>query len=45
MKNTVVSKVIILLLVALYLFSPVDLLPGPIDDLLVAILGIRKLLE
>ena len=44
MKDNAVSKTIIILLVALYLFSPVDLLPGPIDDLIVAIAAIRGLL-
>lgn len=45
MKDNAVSKIIIILLVALYLFSPIDLLPGPIDDLIVAIAAIRSLLE
>ena len=44
MKDNAVSKTIIILIVALYLFSPVDLLPGPIDDIIVALTAIRQLL-
>lgn len=33
------TKVIIILLVVLYVLSP-DLLPGPIDDAIVALIGV-----
>ena len=44
MKENVVAKTIIILIVALYLFAPVDFLPGPIDDIIVALAAIRQLL-
>ncbi len=38
MNNIV--KVIIILVVILYIVSPIDACPGPIDDVVVAILGL-----
>ena len=35
-----VAKGMLLVLVFLYIVSPVDLCPGPIDDLIVLMLGI-----
>lgn len=39
MKNGI-SKGMILLLVILYLVSPIDVCPGPIDDLIVLLIGL-----
>lgn len=35
-----ISKGMILLLVILYLISPIDACPGPIDDLIVLLIGL-----
>ena len=35
-----VGKGMLVVLVILYVISPIDLMPGPIDDLLVILLGI-----
>ncbi|MDD5900626.1 MAG: hypothetical protein PUC73_07030 [Lachnospiraceae bacterium] len=35
-------KVLILIGVALYVVSPIDLLPGPIDDAIVILLGLAS---
>lgn len=35
-----VGKGMLIVLIILYVLSPVDLMPGPIDDLLVILLGI-----
>lgn len=35
-----VGKGMLIVLVILYVISPIDLMPGPIDDLLVILLGI-----
>lgn len=32
-------KVVIAVIIVGYIFSPVDLVPGPIDDLIVALIG------
>ena len=37
-----VAKGMLLVLVFLYIVSPVDLCPGPIDDLIVLMLGIAS---
>lgn len=34
------SKVMILVLMILYIVSPIDACPGPIDDLIVLLLGL-----
>ena len=39
MKNKSLAKTILILFVVLYCISPVDLAPGPIDDLAVIIIG------
>ena len=36
----VVLKVLIVVLVILYFVSPVDAAPGPIDDIIVALMGL-----
>lgn len=33
-------KILILLVVILYIVSPVDACPGPVDDIVVALLGL-----
>ena len=33
------TKIILLVLIMLYVVSPIDLCPGPIDDLIVVLLG------
>ena len=33
-------KWVLLIAVVLYVVSPVDLLPGPIDDIIIAVMGI-----
>ena len=33
-------KVIIMIIMIIYIFSPIDACPGPIDDLLVLIIGL-----
>lgn len=38
MKNNIL-KTLILLFVLLYVVSPVDAVPGPIDDVIVSIIG------
>lgn len=38
--NSTIVKIILLAAVALYVVSPVDAVAGPIDDLIVAALGI-----
>jgi uncharacterized membrane protein YkvA (DUF1232 family) len=38
MKNNIL-KTIILLFVILYVVSPVDAVPGPIDDIIVLLMG------
>lgn len=42
-----VTKGMLLVLVILYILSPVDAMPGPIDDLLVLLIGIiaRKAID
>lgn len=35
-------KALLVLLVALYIVSPVDACPGPIDDLLLAVIAISQ---
>ena len=35
-----VAKVVLLTLMLLYIASPVDLCPGPVDDLIVLMIGI-----
>lgn len=42
-----IAKGMILVLMILYIFSPVDACPGPIDDLIVLVIGIaaRKGIE
>ena len=44
MKNISKGK-LIALLVGLYVLSPLDLLPGSVDDLVVVILSVMKALE
>lgn len=34
------AKAIVLILVLLYIISPLDLSPGPIDDIIVLIMGL-----
>lgn len=41
MKNA--KELVILIIVLIYILSPVDLFPGPIDDVIVAIMGIKSL--
>ncbi len=36
-------KVILVILVLAYIFSPVDAYPGPIDDVIVALLGVAAM--
>ena len=47
MSTETLSRGIILAIVIAYVISPVDMLPGPIDDIIVMILGhiSRKMLE
>ena len=40
--NTLV-KIIIIVLMAVYCLSPVDLVPGPIDDLVVLAIGFASM--
>ena len=40
MNNTM--KGMLLVLVILYVFSPLDLCPGPVDDLIVILLGVAS---
>lgn len=35
-----VTKGMLLALILVYIFSPIDLCPGPIDDLIVLLLGL-----
>ena len=35
-----IIKIVLLIVVILYVISPVDVLPGPIDDIIVAVMGI-----
>ena len=35
-------KVLLIILIIVYIFSPVDIAPGPIDDILVTAAGIAK---
>ena len=35
-----VAKGMLLVLIILYVFSPIDLCPGPIDDIIVILLGV-----
>jgi uncharacterized membrane protein YkvA (DUF1232 family) len=38
-----IAKGMIIVLVILYVVSPVDLAPGPIDDLIVMLLGVAAM--
>lgn len=38
-----ITKGMIIILIILYVFSPIDFAPGPIDDLIVMLLGIAAL--
>lgn len=40
LKMRSLSKGMILLLVILYIISPIDACPGPIDDLIVLLIGL-----
>lgn len=33
-------KAVIIILIILYIVSPIDALPGPIDDIIVALIGL-----
>lgn len=35
-----IGKIIVILIAVIYIISPVDGMPGPIDDIIVALLGI-----
>ena len=35
-------KVLIVIIVLVYVLSPVDVAPGPVDDIIVAIMGAAK---
>ena len=37
-----VMKILLLILVALYVLSPTDLVPGPVDDIIVILLTIAS---
>lgn len=37
-----VGKGMLIALMVLYVISPIDLLPGPVDDLLVILFGLAK---
>lgn len=39
------AKGILLLLVILYVISPIDLCPGPIDDIIAVVLGVAAQLK
>ena len=38
--NSSISKALVLIVVLLYIISPIDACAGPFDDIIVAILGI-----
>ena len=38
-----VAKGMILVLMLLYIISPVDLMPGPVDDVIVALMGVAMM--
>ena len=40
MANGSFAKVVIFVLVLIYVLSPIDAVPGPLDDLIVILLGI-----
>ena len=42
MNGTIILKLVLFLLVVAYVVSPVDLLPGPIDDALVILFGLAS---
>ncbi len=35
-----IGKIIVILIAVIYIISPVDGMPGPIDDIIVALVGI-----
>lgn len=37
-----VEKGMLIVLIILYIISPIDVLPGPIDDVIVLLLGMAK---
>ena len=46
--NNNILRVLVLVSVILYIVSPIDALPGPIDDIIVAVMGVaarKKLIE
>ena len=38
-----VAKGMLLVLMLLYIISPVDLMPGPVDDVIVALMGVAMM--
>ena len=38
--NNNALKVLVLVAVILYIVSPIDLCPGPIDDIIIAVMGV-----
>ena len=37
--NNKIAKIILIIIMLIYIFSPVDAMPGPIDDFIVLLLG------
>lgn len=39
MERTDIIKLVVLILVVAYIISPIDMAPGPIDDVIVLLMG------
>ena len=39
MEKTDITKLVVLILIVVYIISPIDMAPGPIDDVIVLLMG------